>query len=248
MGLFLPFATGGVPDDGHFTRLLFTMPAGALAAVVLVFLLANTDRSDIPRLLTISALAGVFWNPVIEAGGLWVNRSGQIKAKEEVVARSEEAAQVVADVEAGRVSAAEGSAALKRIAADVNEAVARINDFDLRRQVAEAVGAIVPTDTSARTDPILRDFRSVLTPDTKSRLTLDPAMAFTRFTVAPPSADGAGLGSLVPMQQGDGSLTITPEQAQIIERSLRERGQWYLAPALVQPDVLNPGVLVLPQN
>lgn len=41
---------------------------GAIAAVIFVFLISNTDRGDVARLCAVSLVAGHAWKPVLEAG------------------------------------------------------------------------------------------------------------------------------------------------------------------------------------
>jgi hypothetical protein len=42
--------------------------------VIYVFLLANTDRGDGPRLFALALLAGFFWEPVLQAGSALIER------------------------------------------------------------------------------------------------------------------------------------------------------------------------------
>jgi hypothetical protein len=63
--------------DAHvsvFIDPLISSGLGAGAGVIYVFLLANTDRGDGPRLFALALLAGFFWEPVLQAGSALIER------------------------------------------------------------------------------------------------------------------------------------------------------------------------------
>ena len=68
---------------------------GGIAGVVFAFLIANTDRADLPRLIALSLLAGIFWRPVIDAGGLMVSKQQEVNVAEAFEAQT---AQVAASL------------------------------------------------------------------------------------------------------------------------------------------------------
>ncbi len=78
---------------------MVTMGAGA--ALIFLFVIMNTDRSDVARLVALSLLAGFSWETVWEAGGAVVERH----AEEARVAEIEEATHRIAEIEAELLSA-----------------------------------------------------------------------------------------------------------------------------------------------
>lgn len=69
-GVYLGLAT----RVSWFVAIPLSAALGAGAAVVFVFLIANTDRTDRPRLLALALLAGFFWQPVWEGGRAIIER------------------------------------------------------------------------------------------------------------------------------------------------------------------------------
>ena len=59
---------------GERWDLLLSVALGAGASVIFVFVIANTDRTDGPRLIGLALLAGFFWEPVWEAGRALIGR------------------------------------------------------------------------------------------------------------------------------------------------------------------------------
>jgi hypothetical protein len=71
---------------------------GAGAAAVFVFLIANTDREDRPRLLTLGLLAGFFWEPVWEGGRALIDRQIESNQVAEAKRATERAAELAAAI------------------------------------------------------------------------------------------------------------------------------------------------------
>lgn len=65
---------------------------GAFASTVFIFLLSNTDRNDLFRLVCLSMVAGFLWNPVIETIKKYNLVAEQSKAKGQQVASTAAAA------------------------------------------------------------------------------------------------------------------------------------------------------------
>jgi hypothetical protein len=185
IGVFLPFADGAIIDINTPNRLYIAVPAGSLAAVVLVFLLANTDRSDIPRLLAISALAGVFWKPVIDAGGLYIDRVGQAGRATEVTHKVEEVKQTVGNVSANDLDPDAGVERVRQLAQEINILAPSINDHNLLEQLRTKVEVVLPPEqTNGDSVKLREEFRTALTPDAVSIIGLQP----THLATAPGDA------------------------------------------------------------
>jgi hypothetical protein len=73
---------------------LISLVLGAGAALVFVFVLANTDRADRQRLWSLALLAGFFWEPVWQGARAFVVR----EIEEEEVARVETALDRAAEL------------------------------------------------------------------------------------------------------------------------------------------------------
>lgn len=52
--------------DHPWIKMVFQIMIGAFASTVFIFLLSNTDRSDLLRLVSLSMVAGFLWSPVVE--------------------------------------------------------------------------------------------------------------------------------------------------------------------------------------
>ncbi len=55
---------------------------GGLAALVGVYVLANSDVSNLPRLVAFSLLCGLFWKPVLDSGRTYVEQKQQVERAE----------------------------------------------------------------------------------------------------------------------------------------------------------------------
>lgn len=61
-----------------------SLALGALASWVGVFVIANTDRSDINRLFGLAVLFGLSWKPVLEAGKAYITQLPQTSADHKI--------------------------------------------------------------------------------------------------------------------------------------------------------------------
>jgi hypothetical protein len=93
---------------------------GAGAALVFVFVIANTDRADRQRLWTLALLAGFFWEPVWEGARAFVIR----EIEEEAIARVETALEQAADL-ATRAAGTRDLAARQALLREMNGEIAR---------------------------------------------------------------------------------------------------------------------------
>lgn len=50
---------------------------GGTASLIFVYLISNTDRSDNNRLMTLALLSGLCWEPVLEAGTVFIDHNNQ---------------------------------------------------------------------------------------------------------------------------------------------------------------------------
>ena len=53
---------------------LISAGLGAVASIVFIFLIANTDRTDRNRLIALAMVGGIAWEPVLEASRAFVDR------------------------------------------------------------------------------------------------------------------------------------------------------------------------------
>jgi hypothetical protein len=82
-GVILNLWLGNEARNSLLIDLLVATLLGASASILFVYLLANTDRRDVPRLVALSLLGGFAWQPVWEAGLALVQktRSEQISSQ-----------------------------------------------------------------------------------------------------------------------------------------------------------------------
>jgi hypothetical protein len=99
---------------------LLSLLLGAGAALVFVFVIANTDRADRQRLWTLALLAGFFWEPVWEGARAFVIR----EIEEEAIARVETALEQAADL-ATRAAETRDLAARQALLREMNGEIAR---------------------------------------------------------------------------------------------------------------------------
>jgi hypothetical protein len=99
---------------------LLSLLLGAGAALVFVFVIANTDRADRQRLSTLALLAGFFWEPVWEGARAFVIR----EIEEEAIARVETALEQAADL-ATRAAETRDLAARQALLREMNGEIAR---------------------------------------------------------------------------------------------------------------------------
>lgn len=55
--------------------IFLSMVLGTVASIIFVFLIANTDRTDLNRLIAISLISGFSWQPVLETGKQFVAKT-----------------------------------------------------------------------------------------------------------------------------------------------------------------------------
>lgn len=88
-------------NDPHFSVWIdpFVSTAlGAGAGLVYVFLLANTDRSDAPRLLALAFLAGFSWEPVLQGASALLEQNRDYRTIAQAEAAAQEAIRLVKEV------------------------------------------------------------------------------------------------------------------------------------------------------
>ncbi|SFC35404.1 hypothetical protein [Tropicimonas isoalkanivorans] len=85
--------THSLPENWMIDLLIVSF-LGAFSGGLFIFLLANTDREDIPRLVILATLSGFFWKPVIEAGQLYINKSRE----EQLATKASDAIQEIAEL------------------------------------------------------------------------------------------------------------------------------------------------------
>ena len=66
--------------NGSYIQLPLHAALGAFAAMIFVFLIANTDRSDRIRMLVLAGIAGFVWDAVIQSGKAFVTDRQQQSA------------------------------------------------------------------------------------------------------------------------------------------------------------------------
>jgi hypothetical protein len=119
---------------------------GAGAGVIYVFLLANTDRGDGPRLLALALLAGFFWEPVLQAGSALIERQMEQETIGTAQAEIEEA-----------ILLARGIAAAPREQqpALIDEIARKLNDTAVLAAQIESVSGL--QRISAATEDLVRE-------------------------------------------------------------------------------------------
>ena len=63
---------------------------GGAASVIFVYLISNTDRSDNNRLMTLALLSGLCWEPVLEAGTVFIDYNNQQNQARAAIKKIEE--------------------------------------------------------------------------------------------------------------------------------------------------------------
>lgn len=117
---------------------------GAGAGVIYVFLLANTDRGDGPRLLALALLAGFFWEPVLQAGSALIEREQDQERVSRAHAEIAEALDRAGDLAAAPRE--QQLALVAEIARNLNETAvlaAEIDSVAGLEQVSAATGDLV---------------------------------------------------------------------------------------------------------
>lgn len=64
----------GIKSESPSLQIPMQAALGAVSAIVFLSLLSNTDRSDMPRLVAIALLAGIFWKPVFDLGEVYIQK------------------------------------------------------------------------------------------------------------------------------------------------------------------------------
>jgi hypothetical protein len=117
---------------------------GAGAGVIYVFLLANTDRGDGPRLFALALLAGFFWEPVLQAGSALIEREQDQEQVSRAHAEIEEALGLARELAAAPRE--QQLALVAEIARNLNETAVLAAEIDSLRgleQVSAATGELV---------------------------------------------------------------------------------------------------------
>lgn len=138
--------------------LLLSTALGAGAGLVFVFAIANTDRTDRPRMLTLALVAGFFWEPVWEgARALVVSQ-----LEEEKAAKAEQALDRAADLATQAASnrdAVERQKLIREMNGEISRAAVYVRAIDMLSGLsrAEAAAARLAVSLGGLPPPERRD-------------------------------------------------------------------------------------------
>jgi hypothetical protein len=85
---------GHSPNLGVWLDALLSLLLGAGASMVFVFLVSNTDRTDRARIIALALVAGLFWEPVLEASRALVDRETEQAQQKTAIEATRRAAEL----------------------------------------------------------------------------------------------------------------------------------------------------------
>ena len=173
-------------------QLVIRAAAGGIAAVIFIFILANSDRKDQMRLFAIALLSGMFWQPVWESGRMFVVRAGDASTANQA---EDKIAEVQDMLDAnGNARSADIGAAIK----EIDELMSQLRSPDLQDRLDEDLLALRNSATGSAAKLLDQSLSENLLPQTALRL-WGPEI----FEQAQPPANG---GAVI----NPGALGISP--------------------------------------
>lgn len=208
---------------------------GAGAGLVFVFLIANTDRSDRPRLLALALLAGFFWEPVWEGGRALIDRQTEQSRIREAKAAAERAVPLAKALETAQGDGRES------IAAQLDQEVRRVTTLAGQLQSVEGLTTVsaaaqplnqelaaLPVDSDTRVAAMrlsgqLRGLESAsrLTPDLWPGLSSTAAFAALRGTLTPRKLTASETPAEAAVQNVDVGATLS------VDASPQQKLKWF---------------------
>ena len=143
---------------------------GTGASMVFVYLISNTDRADRARLFALALVAGVFWEPVWEAGKALVDRKVEQSRQRAALDATNRATELAAALPS--VSQNERDKILANIGQELQRAktaVGKLDSLSSIQQVKQASEPLLANDW-VQTRPELRTLAASLDPMSGERL------------------------------------------------------------------------------
>lgn len=95
LGFIFSQYIGHEPRFGIYLDAALWTAMGAGAALIFIFLMANTDRTDNARLISLALVAGFFWQPVLEGSKALIERNSEVRTEAQTVSRLESARSAI---------------------------------------------------------------------------------------------------------------------------------------------------------
>lgn len=143
IGGLLAWLTGlaAIAAGEHLTSLLAALIGGAIAAGVGIYLIANSDTSQLMKLIFFAALCGISWQAVLATGGTLVRKA----IVQSAIDNSKDASKTLTGVEAGQKASDEKIKSVADRAAKVTDKLPSIESSELKSDARQTVTEAIKT-------------------------------------------------------------------------------------------------------
>lgn len=202
-GGFLAWMMAARADGPVWSDLFVMVLMGAGAALIFLFVIMNTDRSDVARLVALSLLAGFSWETVWDAGGAIVERHAEQARVAEIETTTREIARLEADLQQ-----AGDPARVDEIAGEIASQIDRLGRVGASVQSVEGLRAL--SDARAEANSAVRTVTRVGRPAEATQIA-----AAARRSLNPAQI-------VEPRDERRLELLVTEFDAEQIRRAVRE--------------------------
>ena len=124
---------------------------GAAAALISVYVVANSDVNNIPRLLAFAVICGIFWKPVLDSSVTYVNQRRDAASSDQ---RSSDALQSLQSSPAAAPAPSGAIAAATDATTELLKTSNRLRDPQLEEKARERTAELIDTiSAKAKGDP-----------------------------------------------------------------------------------------------
>ncbi len=159
LGFFFSLYLGHEPKFGAYLDAALWMAMGTGAGLIFIFLMANTDRTDRARLISLALVAGFFWQPVLEGSKALVERNTEDRTGVEAIAALQSARSSIDEYNniADSGSVEDKASLLADIRSKISEAELLAGDLDRISTVEKVARASENLFASSEANSVLVD-------------------------------------------------------------------------------------------